>query len=253
MVICSLLLEISSFIREIYPQIVKKPKPITHIVNREINVGSVFSNDSSSISALNDSLPNQEFYQQNLPSFHEQEVSSTNLIEITPKIEIDTTKHISFAFGEDSTNKEKISDIQINEFEINHADTIPIVNNQSSKSFHIKLSNQTKRSSFKHTKKASIKSKIDRTLRSTYRRLSYNTHVSEIREQREHELMENNGNISDVETIGNNIFGCPILTDIYSEMNDDIADAFTNKTFPWIKVNLNLKIFKFKNIYMHLA
>ena len=37
----------------------------------------------------------------------------------------------------------------------------------------------------------SIKNKIDRTFRSTYRRLSYNTHVSDIRELREHNFIEN--------------------------------------------------------------
>ena len=223
MVICSLLLEISSFIREIYPQIIKKPKVISHnVISREKNVGSVFSNESSSI---NDTLANSEVYQPNLNSFHEPE-SSVNIVETLNKHDGETAKHISFVFRDENSNTDKPIDNQVTELETNDSG---IIVNTTAKP---KLPLQVKRSRLKHNKKASMKNKIDRTLRSTHRKFSYNTQVSDIREQ---DLSENNCNVSEVESSypnTNNQASAP--QDFYIEFNDDIVDL--NKSFPWINV-----------------
>jgi hypothetical protein len=192
-------------------------------MNREKNVGSVFSNESSSI---NDTLANSEVYQQNLNSFYEQE-SSTNIVETVNKNEAETAKHISFVFQEETVNTDKPSDNQVTEFETNN-ETVPIVNSNGKQ----KLPLQTKRSSLKHSKKVSTKNKIDRTIRN--RKLSYNTQVSDIREQ---EISENNCELSEAEPLNttlNNIQANSVPQDSSYDLNNDIVDL--NKSFPWINV-----------------
>ena len=236
MIICSLLLEISSFIREAHPQVTKKPKNTTHN-KHEKNIGSVFSNESSSVSVLNDSLLYPDIHQQNIQHHLEQE-TITSFMEVTNNNDNDNSKHISFIFRDDTLMNDKLgSEVNNNDFEINIIDTnLPIATNMSSKFSHVRLPYHSKRTSLKHGKKASFKHKIDRASRNTRRKLSYNTQILDIREQ---ELSENNGHFIDAESILNNhtsginnIQTCQ--NENVNDYNDEIYDG--NKCFPWIKV-----------------
>jgi hypothetical protein len=216
MIVCGLLLEISSFIREMYPQIMKKTKTLN--TAREKNIGSVFSNESISLSALNESHLHPDIHQLNLQSFNEPEPSS-NYIDTNDN---ETSKHISFAFQEDPPT---FND-NLNDYETNN-DSVPII---SGRSTNTKLPNQTKRSSLKHSKKASIKYKIDRTTRMVRRKVSHHNQVTDIREQ------DITGNIDLSEA--DSVFNPAGLNEAPIEFNEESFDM--NKCFPWIKVILKI-------------
>jgi hypothetical protein len=196
MVVCVLLLEISAFLRETYQELKKKNILYKPRHNR-MQIGSLFSNESSSVSLNNDTGADQTETSEN-------------------PIENDQSKHISFKDGESMSSTSHIN-IQMDSTE--HLDS------------HAKMSHnrilQHPRSSLKLGKRMSVKYRNDRS--SNKRKLSQQQH-HQSQYDNDQEMLHQGIDDESYTATTNSQFNENINEAI------ELEEIDTTKCFPWIKV-----------------
>lgn len=252
------LLEISAFIRETYPQIVKKAtKQNNRSRDNRGHIGSLFSNESSSASVLNDfSSPEM---QQNCNNFNENDTiisannigtnhAITNINTSTTNnnnnLDSDTVKHIKFAFcpsKEDDSFSSVYTITQTNTDAVNeHDTTIQSFSQQLTTKSNPKIvTNTSKRSSLRQPKRSSLKYRTDRTNRLARRKLSHGQQVIDLAESQG--VTGNSGNLtcasSSEHYVTNNVL--PNTSNYLQPEIEFIEGEAVNisKCFPWINVS----------------
>jgi hypothetical protein len=210
-------MEISAFLRETYPDL--KKKNILNNINKprnnpnRIQVGSLFSNESSTLSLNNDTMMNSE---------------QNESIEI--HLENEQSKHISFKDGESMSSSSHVN--------------IQMDSNEQLDSHTKSKNSQQPRMSIKQAKpRASIRYRNDRNSRLNKRKASQQYYQT----QYEHDTDMAQGVDEELHSVTYSQ-----LYDANQNETIELDDLDNSKCFPWIRVSQTKnKIVRSINVYQN--